>query len=108
MKRIAKLVRDKVPELIRKQGVIPTVRVLKGDEFKDALLKKLIEESEDLYSAYKKHNLNFDEQLADVLEIIDAIEKEWNINLKELEKIKNLKAELRGKYKKRIFLENVI
>ena len=108
MKRIAKLVRDKVPDLIRKQGVMPTVRKLEGDEFKEALLKKLIEEAEDLYSAFKKHNLDFDEQLADVLEVIDAIVQEWNIDKRELDKIKKLKAELRGRYKQRIFLENVI
>jgi predicted house-cleaning noncanonical NTP pyrophosphatase (MazG superfamily) len=38
-----KLVRDRIPEIIRSTGGMPEVRVLEGDELLEALLPKLEE-----------------------------------------------------------------
>ena len=107
LKRYAKLIRDKVPELIRRQGAVPTVRQLEGVELKDELLNKLVEEAEDLQKAFKRKQLNFEEQLADVLEVIDKIKREWSISDDELQKIKELKKQTHGGFEDGVFLENV-
>ena len=46
-----KLVRDRIPEIIRSTGRTPEVRALEGDELLDALLSKLEEETRELRTA---------------------------------------------------------
>ena len=44
MKTYNKLVRDKIPEIIKNNGGEPTCRILSDGEFKSELEKKLFEE----------------------------------------------------------------
>ncbi len=39
-----KLVRDRIPEIIKNKGETPVTRVLKESEYKEELEKKLLEE----------------------------------------------------------------
>lgn len=65
-----KLVRDRIPELMSRTGIIPAVRVLAAHERLNWLLAKLNEETAELT---KTPNL---EECADVLEVVTAIAAE--------------------------------
>ena len=54
MTEYGKLVRDKIPQVIRAQGETPHIRVLEGPEFHDALERKLQEECRRLEKLRKR------------------------------------------------------
>lgn len=64
-----KLVRDKIPEILDLKGISYEKRVANDLEYKSELIKKLNEEIQEF-------NINYDvEELADIVEVIDAIKK---------------------------------
>lgn len=63
-----KLVRDKIPEIV---GSSASVRVASTRELQDLLKEKLIEETTELVRAHSVDE--FIEELADVVEVVDAI-----------------------------------
>lgn len=94
----AKLVRDRVPELLKERGVELPIRVADETEYDHRLIEKLAEEvsefrdSEDL------------EELADVLEVILALAERRGVSPGELEAIRARKAAARGTFSKRIVM----
>lgn len=62
-----KLVRDKIPEILDAKGVPYESRIADDTEYRLELLKKLVEEAEELLEAGDPG------ELADVLEVIDAL-----------------------------------
>lgn len=53
-----KLVRDYIPDIIRGDGQIPHTRILEDDEeYAQELLKKMVEEAEEISKAKTKRNL---------------------------------------------------
>lgn len=68
---MGKLVRDRVPELMKKAGEEPTVRVLHGNlDYLYELRAKLLEEVREYETSGWKN-----EELIDVIEVVDALEK---------------------------------
>ena len=65
-----KLVRDKIPEIIKNNGENPIVRVLDDNEYKVELEKKLFEEYNEVIESNYSDRV---EELADMLEVIDAL-----------------------------------
>ena len=102
VKEYNKLVRDKIPGIIKAKGGVPKTRTLSSDaEYLTALGKKLHEEvAEYLDDPDIK-------ELADILEIIHAILEMQNKSFAELESVRKEKAKERGGFVKRIFLETV-
>ena len=47
MSKYRKLVRDRIPEIIKENGGVPQTRILTKKEFKEELLKKLVEEAKE-------------------------------------------------------------
>lgn len=94
-----KLVRDKIPEYIRKKGGNPIIHIAGDLEYWQKLKEKLFEEFEE----FKKDESL--EEFADLLEVIDAIADYKGFNKKEVERIKDKKAEERGKFKQQIILD---
>lgn len=68
---MGKLVRDKVPDLIRASGRTPHVRTLGRGEYRSALRDKLSEEVDELIAAQSTDAII--EEAADVLEVLTAI-----------------------------------
>ena len=101
MKVYIKLVRDKIPEIIEADGKECKTRILSNDEYIAALEAKLNEEVAE-YQADK--NL---EEMADVLEVLQAICTARGYSLEELELTREKKAQKRGGFKEKIFLEYV-
>lgn len=97
-----KLVRDKIPEIIKAHDKrIPRTRRLSLAEFKHELRKKLIEEATEAAKAGSK---TLAEELADIAEIVDAISKVYNIKRSAITRLQKSKRAKRGAFNKRIFL----
>lgn len=101
MKIYNKLVRDKIPAIIEADGKECKTRILSNDEYIAALEMKLNEEVAE-YQADK--NL---EEMADILEVLQAICLVKGYSLDELEVMRAKKADERGGFKEKIFLEYV-
>lgn len=100
-----KLVRDKIPEIIKAKNETPITRELNLDEYRTELEKKLKDECEEVITAVGGEKI---EELADVLEALKALAKLENATLEDIIAVANKKAEKRGAFDKKIFLEKVI
>ena len=100
-KKQNKLVRDKVPEILDNKGLKYSVHVADDNEYWEKLKAKLQEEVEEYINSEKEA------ELADVLEVIEAIVRFKKIDLQALNKIKMEKAKQKGSFGKRIILEKV-
>ncbi len=94
-----KLVRDKIPEIIRKKGLKPITHAASKKEYETRLREKLVEESKE----FQKSGEN--EELADILEVINAIIKTKKTTIKKIEKIRKQKRKERGSFGKKIILK---
>jgi predicted house-cleaning noncanonical NTP pyrophosphatase (MazG superfamily) len=100
-----KLGRDKGLTSFKAQNVIPTYRLLKGEELGSALKDKLIEESQEVKEANNQQELI--SELADVLEVINGICKVYNISMNDIEPVKAQKYQERGGFEHGFYLEAV-
>ena len=104
MKKYYKLVRDKIPEIIKADNEEPKVRILEAEEFKKELLKKLVEEAEEALGAGSDKK-ELQKEIGDILEVINYLIKVFDLNEKEIEKIRQKRRSSRGGFDKRLFLE---
>ncbi len=93
-----KLVRDKIPEIIIRNGENPTIYVMDDSEYLVALDKKLREE----VAEYLENNDLA--ELGDVLEVIRAIADARGKGIDAIEAIREQKFVERGGFKDKIFL----
>lgn len=100
-----KLVRDNIPKIITNNNGTPITKVLNDAEYKQALEEKLFEEYKEVIESSSSNRL---EELADLLEVIKSLAVLEGSSLDEIIKIANHKAEKRGSFNKRIYLEKVI
>ncbi|MBT3582388.1 nucleoside triphosphate pyrophosphohydrolase [Candidatus Woesearchaeota archaeon] len=96
-----KLVRDKVPEIIKTFDRIPFTHTAEDDEYIKKLKAKLLEEVNEFI------NTDEEKELADILEIIYAICESKGIELAELEVTRRQKAKEKGSFKQKLILEKV-
>lgn len=101
MKIYNKLVRDKIPEIIKLEGRNVKARVLNNEDYKKELNRKLQEEVKE----YQEDN-NV-EELADIVEVVYGILNSMNVSLEEFEKIRIEKVNKKGAFQEKIFLEEV-
>ncbi|OJE32369.1 phosphoribosyl-ATP pyrophosphohydrolase [Bacillus tropicus] len=100
-----KLIRNKIPKIIKSNGKTPTTRILPEAEYIKEICKKTQEElTEYLEADTKEHKL---EELSDLLELINALAEHEGTTLEEIDKIRRKKAEERGGFQNRIFLQDV-
>lgn len=93
-----KLVRDRIPEIIEKQGERPVVRELDGAEYLACLEEKLQEETAEYLESKEP------EELADILEVVYALGEARGHSRAELEAVRERKRQARGGFEKRVFL----
>ena len=95
-----KLVRDNIPNIIKSKGETPVTRILSEDEYKNELEKKLYEEYKEVIEASGSDRI---EELADMLEIINALAKIESKTLDNVILVAEQKNEKRGALMKRYF-----
>lgn len=98
MKIYSKLVRDKIPEIIRADGKECEVRIVEGKEKYELLEKKLMEEVNEFL---EDKNL---EELADVMEVLFGLSKELGFSEEDLVKKREDKKTERGGFKEGVVL----
>lgn len=91
-----KLVRDRIPEIIRSAGEQPMVRVAAPDEYRKLLRAKLVEEVEEFLES------DDPAELADVLEVLLALAAELDVDRERLEQMRAAKARERGGFAERV------
>ena len=96
---MGKLVRDKIPEIIRADGKVPVTRILSEGEYLQELDSKLNEEVAE-YQSDKSI-----EEMADVLEVLFAICEARGYSIEQLMEVKQKKQDKRGGFKERIYWE---
>lgn len=100
-----KLVRDLIPQVIQGSGKECRTRILDEEEYKQELIIKLKEESEEYFTAQNtKDSL---EELADMLEVIRALAAVHGSSWEELDELRKKKAEARGGFEERVYLIDV-
>ena len=94
-----KLVRDRIPEIIRQNSGNPQVRIASGSELDKLIRLKVVEEAQELL------NSGEDEEIADVLEVLDALIAHRSIDRMALEDARLRKRHERGGFSKGFVLE---
>jgi predicted house-cleaning noncanonical NTP pyrophosphatase (MazG superfamily) len=102
MKTYNKLVRDKIPEIIKEDGRECKTAIVTGDEKYKLLEAKLQEEINEFL---EDKNL---EELADVMEVLFGLADSLGYSEDELLKARNKKKEERGGFKEGIVLKTVL
>jgi len=100
-----KLIRDKIPQIIRDQGRTPKVKVLDSSS-KDLIrytLKKLIEEATEAANEVNDRS-EMIKELADLEEIIDKVKELMRITDQEVSSVKKAKRERNGGFDENIIL----
>lgn len=98
-KKYNKLVRDKIPEIIKANGDSCATKILGQEEYVKALDEKL---NEELAEYQESKSL---EELADMLEVMMAIAKAKGYEWSAVMKLQEQKRESRGGFDDRVFLE---
>ena len=93
-----KLVRDKIPDIIRSCGEIPNIRILEQEEYLSHLEAKLDEE------VGEYHRDKNAEELADILEVVFALAQAIGCTKEQLMQLYQKKLDARGRFDQRIFL----
>jgi len=94
-----KLVRDKIPEYIKRKGGTPITHIADDVEYWKKLKEKLQEEVNEFIEA---ENI---EEMADIFEVIDAIFVYKKFDKTEFKKVREAKLNERGGFNKRVILD---
>jgi len=96
-----KLVRDKIPRIIRENGENPITHIASEEEYWKKLKEKLKEEVDEFLEN------NSIEEMVDVFEIITEINNLNRWDLEEIIKLQEQKRKERGGFRNRIILDTV-
>jgi predicted house-cleaning noncanonical NTP pyrophosphatase (MazG superfamily) len=92
-----KLVRDKIPEIIRANGAEPVTYIADPSTFRGLLREKLVEEVQEFLAS--DGDL---EELADILEVVRVLADDLGADSAYVEKLRAAKAHERGSFTQRI------
>jgi predicted house-cleaning noncanonical NTP pyrophosphatase (MazG superfamily) len=98
-----KLVRDEIPTIIQRAGGLARLRTLSKQDARIFLARKLLEEALEVWSA--KDSDEIGGELADVLEVLDALREQCGIPSNKVNAIREKKRKSRGGFEKLIYLE---
>lgn len=102
IKAYHKLVRDRIPEIIEADGKTCVFAALSNEDYIALLDQKL---NEELAEYQESKSL---EELADLLEVMQAVVKARGWTLEELEQVRADKAAKRGGFERKFLLKEVV
>ena len=97
-----KLVRDRIPAIIAASGRRCRITVLLEPGFRAALLAKLVEEAQEVQAAATGEMIT---ELADVLEVIDALLTFHQLTLAQVHEVQKRRRQARGGFESRLQLD---
>ena len=93
-----KLVRDGIPEMIKRGGEKPVIRTLDAGTYRRELKQKLHEEIREFVESGRV------EELVDILEVVYALARFEGVRPFQLEEMRERKRQERGGFDRRVFL----
>jgi predicted house-cleaning noncanonical NTP pyrophosphatase (MazG superfamily) len=96
-----KLVRDKIPQIIKESGKYCKYRVASDEEYRTYLHAKLMEES------YEFMNDPSVSEAADVMEVLEALLRVYGIDKQEVQRARVDKIKDRGSFNEKLVLLGV-
>jgi len=96
-----KLVRDRIPEIIEQTGKKFSTYIASEEEYKEKLHNKLLEEANEFISEPSE------EELADIMEVVEALINLNGYDMEAIQRIKKDKQEKRGGFYEKIILTKV-
>lgn len=102
-KKYDKLIRDKIPKIIKESGKNFEIEETKGEKLLKYIKEKIVEENSELISAKSKEDIV--NEFADVFEILDKYRMELDISNSEISEARKNKNKKRGKFKKNFVLK---
>jgi predicted house-cleaning noncanonical NTP pyrophosphatase (MazG superfamily) len=93
-----KLIRDKIPEIMKAKGETPKTHIAADEEYARLLIAKLIEEALE----YKLQPSA--EELGDILEVVHALASQYG-GFEKVDEVRKKKTSERGNFSKRIVLD---
>ena len=100
-----KLVRDRIPEIIQKDGRYPSTGRLDAAELESHLKLKLIEECHELFRVQTDED--FAKEIADIAEVLHSLAAARSVSWDTVEEERRRKRNERGGFDSRIFLFSV-
>jgi predicted house-cleaning noncanonical NTP pyrophosphatase (MazG superfamily) len=97
-----KLVRDRIPELIRADDEVPVTETVAGEAYRERLRGKLDEEVAEYHESGRVA------ELADVLEVVHALAALDDVSAEELETMRREKRDERGGFDGSVVLDRVV
>ena len=97
-----KLVRDRIPAIIAGSGRQCRTTVLQEPAYRAALLAKMVEEAQEVQAATHEELLT---ELADVLEVFDALLETHGFTLAQVHAIQQQRRQARGGFESRLQLD---
>lgn len=98
--RVEKLIRDRLPDIMRGQGLAVFDRQLDHAEYLGALGEKLLEEAHEARLAGPDEIAG---ELADVLEVVYALAKAHDLSPEDVESVRLAKRAERGGFDARVY-----
>jgi len=96
-----KLVRDRIPEKLAAKGLGFSVHAADDEEYVQKLRAKLLEEVQEFLQDESP------EEMADIMEVLEAVARFRGWRWSEVRAVQARKAERRGRFERRVILEEV-
>lgn len=94
MVQYEKLVRDRIPEILDRKGVVYTQRIAGDKEYREELIRKVVEEAHEFSEAGAVV------ELADIIEVVEALQRLPEYTM--VQSVREQKYRDCGGFKKRI------
>ncbi len=95
------LVRDKMVDKMKSEGILVDYKKLNQKDYENALRKKVIEEAQEVADEKNREKLIF--ELADLLEVVQTLANTLKITESEISKARKKKREKSGGFTKKHF-----
>lgn len=103
--KVAKLVRDKVVDLMRASDVVVHSHTMQKTEYLQSLKKKILEEAHEVHSANSDEMLK--EEIGDLLDVIHALARASEIDIEEIEQVRRQKTINKGSFDSGVYCDYI-
>jgi predicted house-cleaning noncanonical NTP pyrophosphatase (MazG superfamily) len=99
--KVDKLIRDKLPQIMRASGIQVFERAMEKDEYLKRLKDKLLEEAKEVIASGSEKEMR--EELADLLEVMLSLAKAYGMEFADIQQAAEQKRADKGGFDNRIY-----